>query len=140
MPPRSPDSRRDDLPTAAMGFHTTHWTMVLTAREANATSSEAQAKLCGKYWHPVYAFIRRNGSTPHEAQDLTQEFFSRVLQRDWLANVHPAKGKFRSFVLICVKNFLSTERDKALAKKRGAGFNIIPLEVGSPGTELEFAL
>ena len=105
------DSKRDDLPTAAIGFHTTRWTVVLAAKEPTSTSQDALGNLCSNYWYPIYAFIRRSGATPHEAEDLTQEFFCRVLQRDWLANVHPAGGKFRSFLLACVKNFLANERD-----------------------------
>jgi RNA polymerase sigma factor (sigma-70 family) len=116
------------MPTAAIGFHTTHWTMVLSARNGNGSGTDALSKLCSSYWYPIYAFIRRNGSTPHEAEDLTQEFFARILQRDWLSNVHPAGGKFRSFLLACVKNFLSNERDKTLAQRRGGGVSTIPLE------------
>jgi RNA polymerase sigma-70 factor (ECF subfamily) len=101
--------------------------MVLSARNGNE-SPNALANLCSTYWYPIYAFIRRNGSSPHEAEDLTQEFFARILQRDWLANVHPTGGKFRSFILVCVKNFLSNERDKALAQRRGGGRSPIPLE------------
>lgn len=126
MSPR--DAKGDTLPTAAMGFHTTHWTVVLAARDDELSGRDALAKLCSNYWHPIYAFIRRSGANPHEAEDLTQEFFCRILQRDWLANVHPAGGKFRSFLLACVKNFLSNERDKALAQRRGGGRNPIPLE------------
>ena len=127
MPQSLQEPQPDDLSNAGTGFHTTHWTLVLNAREAHPASKEALGKLYLKYWYPIYAFIRRYGSTPHEAEDLTQEFFYRVLQRDWLANVHPAKGKFRSFLLICVKNFLSNERDKVLAKRRGGGYQIVPL-------------
>lgn len=125
--PMSLSVLRNELPTAAIGFHTTHWTMVLSARNGNE-SPNALANLCSSYWYPIYAFIRRNGSSPHEAEDLTQEFFARILQRDWLANVHPTGGKFRSFILVCVKNFLSNERDKALAQRRGGGHSPIPLE------------
>lgn len=124
----SPGLPRNELPTAAIGFHTTHWTMVLSARNGNDSPNDALANLCSSYWYPIYAFIRRNGSSPHEAEDLTQEFFARILQRDWLANVHPTGGKFRSFLLACVKNFLSNERDKALAQRRGGGRSPIPLE------------
>ncbi len=116
------------MPTAAIGFHTTHWTVLLAARRENLSDGESLAKLCSSYWLPVYAFMRRTGATPHEAEDLTQEFFCRILQRDWLANVHPAGGKFRSYVLACVKNFLSNERDKVLAQRRGGGRSLIPLE------------
>lgn len=130
MAPSVPDSSRDDLPTVASGFHTTRWTVVLAAREASASpaSSDAVATLYAKYWYPIYAFIRRKGSTSHEAEDLTQEFFCRVSQRNWLENVHPAKGKFRSFLLVCVKHFLANERDKALAQRRGGGCHVVPLE------------
>jgi RNA polymerase sigma-70 factor (ECF subfamily) len=127
MSPSFGESRRD-LPTAAIGFHTTHWTIVLTAREGKAAAEDALSKLCLKYWYPIYAFIRRTGASPHESEDLTQEFFCRLLQRDWLANVAPAGGKFRSFLLVCVKNFLSNERDKALAQRRGGGRAPLPLE------------
>jgi DNA-directed RNA polymerase specialized sigma24 family protein len=126
MPPNGPS--RDDLPTAAAGFHTTHWTLVLTARDGTAGSQDALGNLCSNYWYPIYAFIRRSGASPHEAEDLTQEFFYRILQRDWLANVDPAGGKFRSFLLVCVKNFLANERDKLLAQRRGGGRAPIPFE------------
>jgi RNA polymerase sigma factor (sigma-70 family) len=138
MPPGPRYSSRDDLPTAAIGFHTTHWTVVLAARDGNASAQDALANLCSSYWYPVYAFIRRNGSTPHEAEDLTQEFFCRVLQRDWLSNVQPSGGKFRSFLLACVKNFLSNERDKVLAQKRGGGRCLIPLESENAETRYSF--
>jgi len=118
----------DDVPTAAVGFHTTHWTVLIAAQQERTSDGEALAKLCSSYWHPVYAFIRRTGASPHEAEDLTQEFFYRILQRDWLADVHPAGGKFRSYVLVCVKNFLSNERDKVMAQRRGGGRNPLPLE------------
>src|SRR5947209_18932170 len=126
----SPGLPRNEVPTAAIGFHTTHWTMVLSARNGNDLGTDALANLCASYWYPIYAFIRRNGSTPHEAEDLTQEFFSRVLQRDWLAKVHPTNGKFRSYVLACLKNFLSNERDKALAQRRGGCQKLITFEGG----------
>ncbi len=129
---------QNDSPTVAAGFHTTHWTVVLSARDGKACATEALSQLCSSYWFPIYAFVRRNGSTPHEAEDLTQEFFHRILQRDWLANVHPAGGKFRSFLLVCVKNFLSNERDKVLAQRRGGGCSVIPLE--REGAETRYIL
>jgi RNA polymerase sigma-70 factor (ECF subfamily) len=132
------DSKRDDLPTAGIGFQTTHWTMVLTAREGKAAAEDALASLCSKYWYPIYAFIRRSGASPHEAEDLTQEFFYRILQRDWLANVHRDGGKFRSFLLVCVKNFLANERDKILAQRRGAGHAPLPLERDGAETRYVF--
>src|SRR5215813_8929321 len=88
------------VPTAAPGFNTTHWTVILQARDPNGTSArEALASLCATYWYPLYAFVRRQGSSPHEAEDLTQEFFCRFLERNAVASVQPSAGKFRSFIL-----------------------------------------
>ena len=101
--------------------------MVMTAREAAGGASDAVAALYSRYWYPIYAYVRRTGAGSHEAEDLTQEFFHQVLQRDWLANVHPAKGKFRSFLLACVKHFLANEREKVLAAKRGGGSCVLSL-------------
>jgi RNA polymerase sigma factor (sigma-70 family) len=127
MSPAFPN--RDDAPATAMGFHTTHWTLVLAAREKDDTvAREALATLCATYWYPLYAFIRRQGSTPHEAEDLTQEFFFRFLERNALERVQPADGKFRSFLLVCLKNFLANERERAQAQRRGGGRPLIPLD------------
>src|SRR5204863_908932 len=85
---------RDDSHTTSRGFHTTHWTMVLAAREKDGTGArEALASLCSTYWYPLYAFVRRQGSSPHQAEDLTQEFFCRFLERHALGHVQPAAGK-----------------------------------------------
>src|SRR6266571_6005243 len=118
-----------NLPTSAMGFHTTHWTVVLAARDKDGTAAqEALANLCSTYWYPLYAFIRRQGSNPHEAEDLTQEFFFRFLERHALGSVQPAAGKFRSFLLACLKNFLANERERAQAQRRGGGQLLVPLD------------
>jgi RNA polymerase sigma-70 factor (ECF subfamily) len=93
-------------------------------------SSEAAAaleKLCRTYWYPLYAFLRREGRSPHDAQDLTQEFFARLLRRDFLENVDPQKGRFRSFLLAALRHFLCDEWDKARAEKRGGGQAIVSL-------------
>ena len=117
------------LVSTSKGFHTTHWTVVLAARgEGGKGSQEALASLCSTYWYPLYGFIRRQGATAHEAEDMTQEFFCRFLERDGLTNVQPAAGKFRSFLLTCLKNFLSNERERAQAKRRGGGRTFIPLD------------
>jgi RNA polymerase sigma factor (sigma-70 family) len=101
-------------------FATTHWTVVLAAREGNSPEArEALAELCSVYWYPLYAFIRRQGLDAHEAQDSTQEFFTRLLEPDFLLAVDRAKGRFRSFLLACCKHFLANERDRARARKRG---------------------
>jgi len=121
--------RRDDLPATASGFHTTHWTLVLAARDQDGPlAREALAGLCSTYWYPLYAFIRRSGITPHEAEDLTQEFFFRFLERNSLGSVHREAGKFRSFLLACLKNFLANERERAHAQRRGGGRKLIPLD------------
>ncbi len=117
---------RDGLATASMGFHTTHWTVVLAAQgKAGPTAREALASLCSTYWFPLYAFVRRRGASPHEAQDLTQEFFRQFLERDSLSRVRPAGGKFRSFLLVCLKNFLANQHERAQAKRRGGGHSPI---------------
>jgi DNA-directed RNA polymerase specialized sigma24 family protein len=122
---------RADASTGAMGFQTTQWSEVLAARAPEDTRSrEAVARLCATYWHPLYAFIRRQGASPQDAEDLTQEFFRRFLERRPLANVHPGGGKFRSFLLACLKNFLANERARTQARRRGGGWRVIPLESG----------
>ena len=119
----------DDSPATSRGFHTTHWTVVLAAREKDgAVAREALARLCSTYWYPLYAFIRRQGSSPHEAEDLTQEFFFRFLERHALGSVQPAAGKFRSFLLACLKNFLANQRERAHAQRRGGGQSLLPLD------------
>ena len=118
-----------------MGFHTTHWTIVLAATGEDGTKMrEALASLCATYWYPLYAFIRRQGSGPHEAEDLTQGFFCHFLERDALARVNPAAGKFRSFLLACLKNFLANERERARAQRRGGGSALLPLDTGDAET------
>jgi DNA-directed RNA polymerase specialized sigma24 family protein len=102
-------------------FPTTHWTAVLAAgRNDSATSAEATEKLCAKYWYPIYAFVRwRRGASHHEAEDLTQAFFGHLLGKDSLKTVAREKGKFRNFLLASLSNFLSHERDRDKAAKRG---------------------
>jgi DNA-directed RNA polymerase specialized sigma24 family protein len=118
-----------------MSFHTTHWTVVLEASAGDGNKTrEALASLCETYWYPLYAFVRRQGSTAHEAEDLTQEFFYRFLERHALENVRPSAGKFRSFLLVCLKNFLANERDAAHAQRRGGGHPAVPLESGEAET------
>ena len=116
-------------------FHTTHWSVVLAARDQDRPdAAEALASLCSTYWYPLYAFIRRRGSSPHEAEDLTQEFFYRFLERHALESVQPTAGKFRSFLLTCLKNFLANERERAQAQRRGGGQPLVPLDGGDAET------
>jgi len=124
----SMSSAPENAPTSAMGFQTTHWTIILKARDDNDTAArESLATLCATYWYPLYAFIRRQGSTPHEAEDLTQEFFFRFVDRHALSSVQRAAGKFRSFLLACLKNFLANERARAQAQRRGGGRTFVSL-------------
>ncbi len=103
-------------------FLTTHWSVVLSAREQySAQSTAALETLCRIYWPPLYAYVRRQGHSPADAQDLTQEFFARLLEKDYLRSVAPAKGKFRTVLLVMLKRFLADEWDKARAQKRGGG-------------------
>ena len=101
-------------------FRTTSWSLVLAASD-QAGAGEALARLCETYWHPVYAFIRRNGSDPDKAQDLTQEFFARLIEKNYLEDADRRRGRFRSFLLTSVKHFLANEWDREQALKRGGG-------------------
>ena len=116
-------------------FQTTHWSVVLAAgQRVTPQSAEALEKLCRTYWYPLYAYIRRQGYDAHDAQDLTQAFFARFLEKNYLGDVDRAKGKFRSFLLASLKHFLANEWDKARAKKRGGAQTFIPLDNGSAET------
>ena len=119
----------ESWPTSAREFATTHWSDVLAAKQNDAAAAVAALeKLCRTYWYPLYAFLRREGRSPHDAQDLTQEFFAQLLQRDFLENVGPQKGKFRSFLLAALKNFLCDQWDKARAEKRGGRQTFLSLD------------
>lgn len=110
-------------------FTTTHWSLVLAAAENDdASGREALAKLCKVYWYPLYAFVRRQGLGPHDAQDLTQEFFVRLLEKNYLGDVDRRKGKFRSFLLAALKHFLSKEWARAKTAKRGGGHKLVSLD------------
>jgi DNA-directed RNA polymerase specialized sigma24 family protein len=101
----------------------------LAARDLRDTSGrEALASLCRAYWYPLYAFVRRNGQSPEDAQDLTQAFFVRLLEKDYLADVVPEKGRFRTFLLVACKRFLAKEWRKEQALKRGGGAVHIPID------------
>ena len=104
----------------AAQFAPTHWSVVLTAAGRDSPEAAgALAQLCQDYWYPLYAFVRRKGFAPHEAQDLTQDFFARLLEKNILKAADPAKGKFRSFLLGSLQNFLNNEWDRRQAAKRG---------------------
>jgi RNA polymerase sigma-70 factor (ECF subfamily) len=121
--------------TSAAGagaFVTTHWSVVLAAGRGDSTRArDALAELCRSYWYPLYAYTRRRGCSPHDAQDLTQEFFARLLERQDLAQVSPERGRFRSFLLASLNHFLANEWDKARAAKRGGGQPLLRLDGAS---------
>ncbi len=110
-------------------FATTHWSVVLAAaNEATPEAAAALERLCRTYWYPLYAYVRRAGHSPADAQDLTQGFFAQLLARNSLAQVAPEKGRFRSFLLAAMRHFLSDQGDRARAVKRGAGAPILSLD------------
>ena len=101
-------------------FTTTHWSVVLAAqRDSTPSAREALTRLCESYWYPLYAFLRRSGHNADDAQDLTQAFFARILEKRTLRAADPDRGRFRSFLLASLKNFVANERNRAHAKKRG---------------------
>jgi RNA polymerase sigma-70 factor (ECF subfamily) len=101
-------------------FPTTHWSWVVQAGDASSPAArEALAELCASYWYPVYAFIRRHGHEPDQAQDLTQAFFVHLLEKGTIAAADPSRGRFRSFVRTACAHFLADQRDRGRARKRG---------------------
>src|SRR6266446_10530546 len=111
-----------------VAFVTTQWSVVLTAQGRSAAAREALEKLCRTYWWPLYGFVRRNGYTPEEAQDLTQGFFALFLERRDLEAVRREKGRLRSYLLVSLKNFLAKARRRDTAQKRGEGRPLVSLD------------
>ncbi len=105
----------------ARRFHTTRWSLITSAQGDGNAAHESLAKLCQTYWYPLYAFVRRAGHSPEDAQDLTQEFFARLLEKGWLDGVDRERGRFRSWLLSSMKHFLANEWDRARTQKRGGG-------------------
>jgi len=121
-----------DSPQTATGpslFLTTHWSVVLTAKDKSSPESAAALEvLCRAYWYPLYAFVRRQGHPPSDAQDLTQEFFARLLAKEYLQAADPDKGRFRTFLRVALRHFLANEWDRARRLKRGGGHTPLPLD------------
>src|SRR2546428_4590250 len=109
-------------------FVTTHWSVVLAAQGRSPAAEEALEKLCRTYWRPIYSFVRREGRTVEDAQDLTQSFFARFLERRDFDAVRQEKGRLRSYLLMSLKHFLVNERQHAMSIKRGEGRAPSPLE------------
>lgn len=119
-------------------FMTTRWSVVLAAQSKSSPDSAAALEtLCRAYWYPLYAYVRGSGRSPHDSQDLTQEFFARLLAQDWLRVVLPEKGRFRTFLLATMKRFLTNEWHRDMAQKRGAGN--LPLSLDTAEAEHRFA-
>lgn len=110
-------------------FATTHWTVVLTAGKRSTPHAEqALEELCRTYWYPLYAYVRRHGHTREDAEDLTQGFFARLLEKNYLQGLRSEQGKFRAFLLAALKHFLANEWDRAHRKKRGGVEPVLSLD------------
>lgn len=120
-------------------FRTTHWSVVLEAQGESPAAQQALEKLCRTYWRPIYGFVRRQGIGATDAEDLTQGFFAQLLERKDLSAVRREKGRLRSYMLTALKHFMTDERRRAMAIKRGKGERPIPLEdlCASEWTDME---
>lgn len=117
------------VPNSAASFPTTHWSVVLNAGDGAAPANgRALEELCRAYWCPLYAFLRRRGHSPHDAQDLTQGFLARVIAREDLGEVGPEKGRFRTFLLTALRNFTIKQVEHDRAAKRGGGTVAVPID------------
>jgi DNA-directed RNA polymerase specialized sigma24 family protein len=119
---------RQSVDFGAVAFATTHWSMVLAAQGQSPAAQEALDKLCHTYWRPVHSFVRRQGISPTEAEDLTQSFFALILERRDLDAVRREKGRLRSYLLTALKHFLASEQRRAMTAKRGKGQRPVSLE------------
>ncbi len=127
---QSEDGRLE--PTRHRSFTTTHWSVVLAARDTDSPEADAAlAELCRTYWYPLYAFVRRKGHSPHDAQDLTQAFFARLLEKNYVAPADRERGRFRTYLLAALTHFLADEWDKARRLKRGSGREMISFDATS---------
>ena len=132
VPPEA-DTPSDSSPRTNPGvFATTHWSVVLEAGRRSVPAAQAALeKLCRTYWFPLYAFARRQGNSPEDAQDLTQDFFARLLEKNYLAKADPDRGKFRTFLLRSLRNFLANEWKRAGRLKRGGGLEFLSIDTNA---------
>lgn len=121
----------------ASSFPTTRWSQVIVAGQDHSTAHSALDDLCHKYWRPIYAFARHRGCTPHDAEDITQAYFARLLERDYIQQASQERGRFRAFLIHDFKFFLSNHRVRENAAKRGGSASIIPLDVAWAESRLE---
>ncbi|MEK7677992.1 MAG: sigma factor [Verrucomicrobiota bacterium] len=120
-------------------FATTRWTVVLAAGRCRAPQADlALEELCRTYWYPLYVYVRRHGRTREDAEDLTQAFFARFLEKNYLEGLRSEKGKFRAFLLAALKHFLANEWDRAGRRKRGGGST--PLSLDWPSADTRYQL
>jgi RNA polymerase sigma-70 factor (ECF subfamily) len=125
--------------SGAMRFNTTHWSVVRRAAGTqNEAATQALGVLCETYWPPVYAYLRRHGRSPHEAEDLTQDFFAQMLENQSLTRADAQRGKFRTFLLACLNRFLGHAQEQSQAMKRGGHVTFVHLDV--EGSEQKLAL
>jgi RNA polymerase sigma-70 factor (ECF subfamily) len=111
-------------------FAATHWSLVLAAGHNSSPGAQAALeRLCKIYWHPLYAYVRRSGRSPEDAQDLTQDFFARLLRKDYLRHADRQRGKFRTFLIASLKRFLVNDWEKGRAQKRGGGQPVLSLDL-----------
>lgn len=116
----------NDMPKV---FPNTRWSIVLAAAQPDSPDSvEALETICRAYWHPLYLYVRRCGHKPLDAQDLTQEFFRRLLEKGWLADADRSKGRLRTFLVLALKHFMANEWRRASARKRGGSLASVPLD------------
>ena len=135
MPADNKNAKSDSA--VAGRFDTTHWSLVLAAgQRGTRESAAALERLCQSYWLPLYAYVRRRVSDVHDAQDLTQAFFERLLEKNYLADADPRRGQFRVFLLTAFKHFLSKEWEKAKAQKRGGGRSPISLDFSTGDSQI----
>jgi RNA polymerase sigma-70 factor (ECF subfamily) len=128
--------------TSAPGdiFATTHWTVVLAAGQRSTPQSDrALEELCRTYWFPLYAYVRRRGHTKEDAEDLTQTFFARFLEKNYLEGLSAERGRFRAFLLASLKHFLANEWDKSRRQKRGGGMTPLSLDWQTVDTQFQIA-
>jgi RNA polymerase sigma factor (sigma-70 family) len=114
-------------------FYTTRWSVVLSAQgKSSSDARQSLEALCKQYWAPLYAYVRYRGRSEHDAQDLTQAFFARLLEKNWLATAERERGRFRTFLLMALKRFLANEWDHSQAQKRGGGIQTISMDSAEP--------
>lgn len=136
-----PTSGAGGAPGAGGRFETTQWSLVLAAGERGSPAAEeALARLCEQYWYPVFAFVRRKGYSTADAQDLTQGFFARLIEKGDLGDADRSRGRFRSFLLTACQYYVANERDRARTRKRGGGAPALSIDVALAEGRYERAL